>query len=235
MPGDDYVVDIETVGSNWSDLDDKTQKALEKRGRNDAEREGVSQRLGLWPGTGRVIVIGMLNVTKGVGGVFVEGESKGWHEGGADGFKRFDGTEPEMLAAFWEFVRDARPRRIITYNGRMFDGPYLMIRSALAGIAPTMNLAGYRYSITPHCDLQEILTFQGASRDIFSLDYWCRRFGITSPKDDGIDGSQVQAAYDDGRIEEIASYCIRDIVATGELYKRLEDTLIPLFEKKRSY
>lgn len=232
MPGDDYVVDIETVGVEWNALDEKTRETLQKRARTDAEREGVSQRLGLWPGTGRVIVIGMLNVRTGVGGVFVEGPSRGWHDGGSDGFKRFDGTEPEMLEAFWAFVREARPRRIVTYNGRQFDGPYLMIRSALAGVAPTMNLAGYRYSVTPHCDLQEVLTFQGASRDVFSLDYWCRRFGITSPKDDGIDGSQVQAAYDGGRLEDIAAYCCRDVVATGELYKRLEETLIPLFERR---
>jgi predicted PolB exonuclease-like 3'-5' exonuclease len=106
-----------------------------------------------------------------------------------------------------------------------------MIRSALHGVAPTLNLVGNRYSCDPHCDLREIVTFRGAVRSGFSLDYWCHRFGITSPKEEGLDGSKVQEAYEAGRLEEIAAYCVRDVLATASLYQRLEGTLIPLFER----
>ena len=116
----------------------------------------------------------------------------------------------------------------MTFNGRMYDGPILMIRSAQLGIAPTTNLVPNRYQIGSHCDLSEILTFMGAWRERYSLDYWCRRFDVESPKG-SIDGSQVGRVYREGGIEEIGEYCLRDVRATGELYEKVKDTLIPLF------
>ena len=107
-----------------------------------------------------------------------------------------------------------------------------MLRSAMLGVAPSRNLAGYRYAVNPHCDLAEVLTFQGAVRRMFSLDYWCRRFGITSPKEEGLDGSRVQEVYEAGGLDQIVEYCVRDVQATAELYRQLEDTLIPLFETR---
>ena len=248
MAGDTYVVDIETVGQPWASLDERTREYLLGRAANDAEREGVTRRLGLSPGTGRIIVIAMLNVTNAAtGGVFVEArperapgtearpdarkDSPRWVEGGPQGFKRFEGDEREMLAEFWHLVE--RAGRIVTFNGREFDGPFLMLRSAILGVRPSLNLAGYRYSVERHCDLAEVLSFHGASRERFSLDYWCRRFGITSPKDEGLTGSEVQGAYEAGRIEDIARYCVRDVVATAALHAALKDTLLPLFLRGR--
>lgn len=227
--GDCYVVDIETVGVDWDGLDDSTRDYLLKRAKSDGEREAVPHRLGLDPGTGRVLVIGMLNVSNGRGGVLVQGPPGEWRDAGPSGWQRFDGSEGAILAEFWR-VLGKNARRVVTYNGRQFDGPYLMIRSALHGIAPTMNLAGHRYDTLPHCDLAEILTFRGVLRGGFSLDYWCRRFGITSPKDEGLDGSRVQEYYEAGRLQEIVDYCIRDVAATARLFQRLEETLLPLFE-----
>jgi hypothetical protein len=231
--GDTYVVDIETVGVPWKSLDERTREYLQGRAGNEAEREAVPRRLGLSAGTGRVIVIGMQNVTNGPrGGVLVEGDAADWTEGGPMGFRRFQGDEKAMLSEFWKLV--AKSGRIVTFNGRMFDGPFLMLRSALLGVRPSLNLSGYRYSIDTHCDLAEVLNFHGAVRENFGLDYWCRRFGITSPKQEGLDGSQVQAAYEADGLEDIARYCVRDVVATAGLYAALEKTLLPLFGGRRS-
>ncbi len=230
--GDTYVVDIETIGVPWSTLDEKTREYLLGRAGSDGEKEAVPRRLGLSAGTGRIIVIGMKNLTNGKGGMFVEGRNRGWIEGGPSGFARFDGDEKDMLEEFWRML-GANAARVVTYNGRMFDGPFLMLRSAMLGVTPSMNLAGYRYAVNPHCDLAEILNFHGAVRENFSLDYWCRRFDITSPKEEGVEGSMVQEYYDRGRLEEIVEYCARDVVATGALYEQLAETLIPLFERGR--
>ena len=110
----------------------------------------------------------------------------------------------------------------------MYDGPILMIRSAQLGVKPSQTLVPNRYSIGSHTDLTEIFSFFGAWRERYSLDYWCRRFDVESPKG-SIDGSQVGRAYREGRIEEIGEYCLRDVRATGELYAKVEPTLIPLF------
>ena len=224
---DTYVVDIETVGQPWSEIDDKTREYLQGRAPSAAEREAVPRRLGLHPGTGRIIVIGMLNVTTGSRGLFVEGQHRDWSDGQVEGFKRFDGSEAELLSEFWKLIA-ANGRRLVTFNGRMFDIPYLMMRSALCGVAPTRNFMGSRYNLSHHVDLAEVLSFQGAVRTNFSLDYWCRRFGIDSPKD-GIDGSQVQQVYEEGGIERIAEYCARDVVATAELFAKLDATILRLF------
>jgi hypothetical protein len=90
-------------------------------------------------------------------------------------------------------------------------------------------LVPYRYDLAEHCDLFDVLTFQGTMRDRYSLDYWCRRFDVQSPKG-SIDGSQVGRAYREGRIEDIGEYCLRDVRATGELYTKLAHTLLPLFK-----
>ena len=63
----------------------------------------------------------------------------------------------------------------------------------------------------------------------YSLDYWCRRFDVESPKG-SIDGSQVARAYRDGRIDDIGEYCLRDVRATAELYAKLASTVLPLFK-----
>ena len=108
-------------------------------------------------------------------------------------------------------------------------GMMLMIRSAQLGVKPSKNLVGNRYRMTDHCDLLEVFTFLGAVRDRYSLDYWCRRFDVESPKG-SIDGSQVGRAYRDGRIEDIGEYCLRDVRATAQLYTKLETTLLPHFK-----
>lgn len=53
-----------------------------------------------------------------------------------------------------------------------------------------------------------------------SLDKLCLAFGIESPKGD-IDGSKVAQAVADGRIEEVAAYCARDVEATRAIHKRM--------------
>jgi hypothetical protein len=73
-----------------------------------------------------------------------------------------------------------------------------------------------------------VLSFMGTWRERYSLDFWCRRFDVESPKG-SIDGSQIARAYREGRIEEIGEYCLRDVRATASLYARIQDTLLPLF------
>lgn len=222
--------DIEVAGFQWEDVDEPTREYLLKRERDPAERESVQDRLGLFPGLGKIIAIGMWLVEENRGMILLEGDSQpvcSW--GKVPGSKIFRGTEKEILEKFWELV-EGRGARLVSYNGRGYDGPMLSIRSAQLGVAPSRQLVGYRYDITSHCDLMEIFTFQGATRSRYSLDYWCHRFGVESPKD-GIDGSQVSQAYREGRIDEIGAYCLRDVKATAELYSKVEHTLVPLFLK----
>jgi hypothetical protein len=221
-------LDIEVAGFPWGEVDEITRGYLQNRARDTEERDALPERTALLPGLGKVIAIGMWNVEQDRGLVLLEGEPEAQRE-----WERvphsdvYRGSEADLLAKFWEIVGRKKPR-LVTYNGRGYDGPILMIRSAQLGIAPSAQLVPNRYDLAQHCDLQDVLGFQGTRRETFSLDYWCRRFDVESPKG-SIDGSQISRVYRAGRIEEIGEYCLRDVRATAELYKKLKDTLLPLF------
>ena len=229
-----FVFDIEVAGFPWEEVDEITRGYLLEREKDPAARDAVPERTALYPGLGKVISIGLWNVENDTGLVLLEGEQAeehAWEKVAGSKIQR--GDETVLLQRFWELVswRDGRGRfpRLVTYNGRTYDGPVMMVRSAQLGVTPTRQLVPYRYDIGDHCDLLDVLIFQGASRDRYSLDYWCRRFDVESPKG-SIDGSQVARAYRDGRIEDIGEYCLRDVRATAQLYSKLETTLLPLFK-----
>ena len=223
------VFDIEVAGFPWEEVDEITRGYLLNKARDEEERESMPERMALLPGLGKVIAIGLWNVEADRGLILLEGdteEQREWERVPHSDIYR--GTEEELLQRFWDIVGRKRPR-MVSFNGRGYDGPMLMIRSAQLGVRPSVNLLPYRYDIAQHTDLLDVFQFQGAVRDRFSLDYWCRRFDVESPKG-SIDGSQVGRAYRDGRIEDIGEYCLRDVRATAQLYKKLENTLLPLFK-----
>jgi 3'-5' exonuclease len=220
--------DIEVAGFPWEEVDEITRGYLVNRARDEEERLAVPERTALLPGLGKVIAIGMWNVEQDRGLVLLEGDPEDQREwekvAHSDVFR---GSEADLLQKFWEIVGRKQPK-LVSYNGRGYDGPILMIRSAQLGLAPSVQLVPHRYDLTSHCDLQDVLGFQGTRRETYSLDYWCRRFDVESPKG-SIDGSQVSRVYRAGRIEEIGEYCLRDVRATAQLYGKLKDTLLPLF------
>lgn len=229
------VFDIEVAGFLWDEVDEVTRGYLRERERDPARRDAVHERLALYPGLGKVIAIAMWLVEEDRGMLLLEGEQehaepKPWEKVARSKILR--GTEAQLLSAFWKAVDRAGARRqlprLVSYNGRGYDGPVLMVRSAQLGIVPSRNLIPNRYALEQHTDLMDVLTFQGATRDRYSLDYWCRRFDVESPKG-SIDGSQVGRAYREGRIEDIGEYCLRDVRATSELYQKLAGGLLEVF------
>ncbi len=218
--------DIEVAGLEWEEVDEATRHYLMARKQREGE-EDIQNRLALIRGLGRVVAIGMWNLAKDQGAVLVHGSGCRWEPfSEVPGTKVFRGNERELLTEFWRLANDWGT--VVTYNGRGYDGPVLLTRSAMLDVRPTRQLAGYRYSLREHCDLMEVLNFMGAARESYSLDYWCRRFGVESPKGK-MDGSMVAQKARAGHYDEIAEYCLRDTRATADLFQRLRPTLIPLF------
>lgn len=225
------VFDIETVGVPWDSLDDAQRTYLQKNASTEEEKQKVPELLSLWPFTGRVVVLAMVNPDSGRGRVWYEKSDGRTEETSADGLFTFVGdSEPVFLAEFWSAI--ARFDRFVTFNGRGFDGPFLMLRSAALGIPVSKNLVGYRYALRPHTDLLEVITFFGASRK-WNLDFACKAFGVESPKEQGMDGYSVGPYYRSGRLREIALYCRRDVEATARLFLKLEKTLLPVLKNTR--
>ena len=131
-------------------------------------------------------------------------------------------SEKEVLKEFWDTAQ--LYDQFVTFNGRGFDCPFLIVRSAVHKIKPTKNLMPNRYEsgdygkIITHVDLLDRLTFFGSVRRKGNLHMWCQAFGIDSPKDKGITGDDVGQLYKDKKYLDIAQYCAGDLWATKELF-----------------
>lgn len=216
------VFDIETLGYPLEAFDQRQQEYLLKFSQTDEERAEAVQKFSLTALTARIVAIAMLNPDSNQGKVFYQGpgEQRTLTENGLIEYLPL--SEKEMLEEFWEKL--SRFDQVITFNGRMFDGPFVMLRSAMLGVKAARNLVPYRYSATEHCDLLDQLTFYGATRK-FSLDFFCKGFGITSPKEQGVTGLDIGMLFAAGRYREIAEYCLGDVRATAELFRRWQEYL----------
>lgn len=216
------VIDIETLAYPLESFDETQQSYLLKFAESEEKRVETIQKFSLYPTTAQIIAIGMLNPDTNKGEVLFQSDQAvdAFSEDESIHFKT--GEEKEILAWFWEDV--LKFDQFITFNGRGFDCPFLLLRSALLDVKPTRNLMPYRYEASVHCDLLEQLTFYGAFRK-FSLDFYCKSFGIESPKSHGITGLDLGKLFEEKRFREIAEYCAGDLRATAELFRRWEKHL----------
>ena len=216
------VFDIETLGFPLESFDSIQQEYLLKFADTQEKREIEIQKFSLSPLTARIIAIAMLNPDTMSGKVFYQSDEKDMYAS-EDGKVEFvSGDEQEVIQNFWDAVRHYD--RIVTFNGRAFDNPFLLLRSAIIGIRPTRNLMPYRYESKGHCDLLEQLTFYGTVRK-YNLDFYCKAFGIKSPKSEGITGLDLSSLFQEKKFRKIAEYCLGDVVATAQLYMRWNEFL----------
>ena len=230
------VIDIETIGEDFDELDKATQENLTRWIRKDSDNEeeyklalqDLKNGLGFSPLTGEIVAIGLLDYHKDEGAVYYQAPGEKNPETKEDGIAFKQMTEEDMLRKFWELA--LRYQVFITFNGRAFDVPFLMIRSAVRGVRPTKDLmrGRYLYQNNPealHIDLAEQLSFYGATRRKGSLHLWSRAFRIESPKSAGVTGDDVGPLFKKKKFLDIARYNVRDIRATRELYGKWEQYL----------
>ena len=208
------LLDIETVGRDFSSLDKEMQDYFLRWAETEDEVKEVKDSLSFYPITGEVVAIGMLNPDTAKGAVYYQTPGDALLPFEEDGVTFQSGNEKEILQKFWDMIKGFD--QVITFNGRTFDCPFILVRSAVHRIKPSRDLMPNRYNGS-HIDLLDQLTFYGASRRKFSLDMWCRTFGIKSPKSEGISGHDVKGLFTSERYVDIAKYCLGDLRATREL------------------
>jgi hypothetical protein len=224
------VLDIETIGADFDSFDGTTQEALtrwikkESDGKEEYEEalKELKEGLGFSPLTGEIVAIGTLDLDEMKGGVYFQAPGENIEAEEENGIKYRQMTEKGMLEQFWQIAQ--LYDEFISFNGRQFDGPFLMIRSAYHGIRPTKNLSESRYvyqqKTCTHIDLLDQLSFQGNLRRKGSLHMWANLFGIKSPKEDGVTGDDVARLFKKKKYLDIAKYNGRDLFATKELYDK---------------
>ncbi|HEX4646144.1 MAG TPA: 3'-5' exonuclease [Verrucomicrobiae bacterium] len=231
------VFDIETSALPLENFDETQREYLFREAEKitdetarETRRAEIHRQFNLWPFTAQAVCIAMLNAETSRGKVLFTAEDQE-PEGAEPGPVEFVACvdEAEMLTAFWDAARHYDS--IVTFNGRGFDVPFLYLRSALLNVPVTRkNWLGYRFATEPHCDLAEQLTFygvsgrEGAARR-FNLDFYCKAFGIESPKSHGVTGMDVNDLLAAGKYREIAEYCLRDVRATVLLYQIWKERL----------
>jgi hypothetical protein len=231
------VFDIETSALPVETFDETQQEYLYRElqklpegPERETRREEITRQFNLWPLTAQVVCVGMLNAEsqRGQALFLAEDFEDDAGEAGPVEYVPF-ADEAELLTAFWDVAKHYD--NIVTFNGRGFDVPFIYLRSALLNVPISRkNWLGYRYAVEPHCDLAEQFTFYGVSgregaAKRFNLDFYCKAFGIESPKSHGVTGMDVSTLMAEGRFRDIAEYCIRDVRATVELYRVWKERL----------
>lgn len=218
------IFDIETVGNDFDKLDEKSKEFVTKFAETPEEEQEAKDGLSFSPLTGEVVAIGILNPDTDKGAVYFHDPSgKLGKESKNDIQYTPLESEKEVLKEFWETAQ--LYDQFITFNGRGFDCPFLIVRSAVHKIKPTKNLMPNRYEsndygkIITHVDLLDRLTFFGSVRRKGNLHMWCRAFGIESPKAKGVTGDDVGRLFKEKKYIDIAKYCADDLWATKSLFE----------------
>ena len=141
-------------------------------------------------------------------------------------------TEKELITEFLNFIDKKNPK-LISFNGRIFDIPMLMIRAMKYNIScpsyfekenPSLNKNKWenyraRYSDKFHIDLMDHIAEFGAVRGL-KLDTLCSLIGAPGKYD--VSGDQVLDLYYNGEKEKIKEYCESDVLNTYWLYLQYE-------------
>lgn len=238
---DYFVFDIETVAFPIDSFDESLQEYLLRNTQSDEEREKKIREMALSPFCAKIACIGLV-VIHNQDGIY-ELKSEGalaLDESLTDGIEVRDkltgggsliySNEQTMLRQFWRLMTKYDKACLVSFNGRSFDAPFLMLRSALRKIRPSRNLMdGTKFSYNLHIDLAEELTYKNFNSSgplrRFNMNFYTKSFGIESPKSQGLDGSNVGKFFEEGRTAEIAEYCLRDVHATWELFQTWEQYL----------
>ncbi len=223
------IFDIETIGENFDNLDETTQHSLtrwvERAAKNNEEKEvmlkDVKNGLGFSPLTGEIVALGVFDHEKNQGAVYYQSPGQNQEETEEGGCKLKAMTEKEILEKFWELAK--KYDNFVTFNGRSFDVPFMIIRSLVHKIKPSKDLMSNRYLFSQkygakHIDLLDQLSFYGASQRKGNLHLFCRALGIASPKGE-VSGDDVGRLFLEKKYLEIAKYNVGDIKATSELYE----------------
>jgi 3'-5' exonuclease len=164
-----------------------------------------------------------------------------------------DFNERKILERFSEFMSTKKPI-IVDWNGRGFDLPVLALRSFRHGVPvswyyDTDRNYRYRYSGDPHLDLFDNFSDFGAvNKTGMKLDNFAKAIGL--PGKFGVDGSMVEDMFRAGKIKEIETYCMCDVIQTAfvdfrflfikgeiglEVYQRAAADLIEAIERERRF
>ena len=207
--------DIETVSgvASYSELSPAMQHLWDKKSQSRITEtlwssELYSQRAGIYAEFGKIICIvcGYYNTNQ----EFVT--------------KSFASDDEHIILSEFFDLLSQHPQYILCgHNAKEFDIPYTCRRGVIHGLPLPWQLCmtGKKPREILHKDTMQMWKF-GDYKAYTSHALLCEILGVDTPKDD-IDGSQVSSVYrEDHDLDRIVQYCIKDVIATAQVYERLQ-------------
>lgn len=226
------VFDLEVCANDFETYyDDETKEYLTKFATTEQEKLNAIDALTFSPFTSQIVCIGLYDLSREKKCCLINA-GEGYEKEPEDDREEYVfGTEKEVMEIFWNIISTYKYDIYVTFNGREFDCPFVMLRSMVLGVRPSYNLMrGSDFTFKDyHVDLLKELTFhkhspQGARRK-FTLDFYCKMLGIQSSKCEGVTGEDVGRLFKEKQYRTIADYCIRDVVTEAELFKKWNELL----------
>lgn len=133
------------------------------------------------------------------------------------------GSEKEILEKFWEVAKNVE--LFVGHNIYEFDLPFIYKRSIILGVKPRFDINFARYRNQPIFDTMK--EWEKWSLGAQKLDTLAKVLNLPTSKDE-MDGSQVWPYYQEGRIDDICRYCMKDVELTRKVYYRMIFEEIPI-------
>lgn len=134
-------------------------------------------------------------------------------------FNVLKGTEEEVLRVFWDYIKTCLGYRIVGFNSKNFDIPWINKRSCLLGIDNfDIHIPTRKYDTNNHYDLLEVLTNFG-SNEYHTLEKFCQMYGVSYENTEN--GGDLLVHYKAGEYEKIYTKCLNDVKSTDALYNKI--------------
>lgn len=212
-------LDIETarITKDYQTIPERLKEAWSKKSlyinEENTPEENYYERAGIYAEFGKVVCIsvGYFNIQDSVSEFRM---------------KSFYGeNEAQLLQGFSALINKMNRKRTLMFcahNGREFDFPYLSRRLLINNlpIPKALNLQDKKPWEVQHFDTLQLWKF-GDYKHYTSLDLLAAVFNIPSSKDK-MDGSMVSHYFYDGKIEEIKTYCEKDVWVTAQVFCKLK-------------
>ncbi len=151
-----------------------------------------------------------------IGAVIAQRDGMGWRVMSRGAPHVGERSEGQLIESFVGRIAELQPT-LVTFNGNGFDLPVLRYRAMVHRIAAPglMSLPYFNRYSTQSVDLCDVLASYGTAKA--TLHEISRTLGFAG-KASGIDGSNVATLYSEGRIQEIADYCVEDVTNTYRIW-----------------
>lgn len=204
----------ETLAHAWEDKYNVLQKRMPDKYENSTTAaEAFEKSAGIYAEFGKIVCISVGFIYQKNGEMSFRTKSYA------------DDNEKKLLQEFFlmaEKFFTTKEHTFCGHNIKEFDIPYICRRALINGLTlpEVFNISGKKPWEINFIDTLELWKF-GDFKNYTSLKLLTAVFGIPTPKDD-IDGSQVAMVYyKEKDLNRISLYCQKDVVATAQVFLKL--------------